>query len=168
MKLMHSLIAALACLLLFNGCGVYSFTGASIAPDVKSISIENFIDRSSISPPALSVIFSEKLREYYRRNTNLALLNEGGDLHLEGQITEYNVRPVAPLGNDVAGSTRLTIAVKAKFTNKKYPENDFDQTFSFFKDFSQNQSLSQVEAQFIDEITDQLVLDIFTKSVANW
>lgn len=167
-KLFGHLVSFVLILFLANGCGVYSFTGASIAPDVKTITITNFADRSTLSPPTLSQRFSEKLREYFQRNTNLSLVKEQGDLRLEGQIVDYSVKPVAPQGNDIAANTRLTITVKAKFTDIKHKENDYEQTFTFFKDFPQTQTLSSVEGQYIEDITDQIVLDIFTRSVANW
>ena len=41
--------------------------------------------------------------------------------------------------------------------------------FSFFKDFNQNtEELSSNEQEFLEEIFDQIILDIFNASVANW
>ena len=155
-----------------TGCGVYSFTGASISPDVKTISVLNFADRSSISPPYLAQTFSEKTREYYQRNTSLGLVNKEGDLNLEGTITQYAISPIAPQGSttgaESAAQTRLTIAVNVKFTNQKDKLQNFEQTFSFYADFPQASSFSQVENDLIKTISDQIILDIFNKSVANW
>jgi len=155
-------------------CGVYSFTGASISPDVKTISILNFTDRSTTSPPFLAQTFSEKTREYFQRNTNLGLVNREGDMDIEATITQYALSPVAPTGTaggtgvERAAQTRLTIGVKVKFTNSKNKEQNFDQAFSFYADFEQNRSFSAIERELIETISDQIILDIFNKSVANW
>lgn len=163
---------ALIWLVLVSSCGVYSFTGASISPDTKTISVPNFLDRSASSPPYLAQTFSEKTREYYQRNTNLSVVNRDGDLNVEGTITQYSISPVAPTGTGTgterAAQTRLTIAVKVKFTNAKNKEQNFDQSFSFYQDFDQNRTLSSVERDLIELISDQIILDIFNKTVANW
>jgi hypothetical protein len=43
------------------------------------------------------------------------------------------------------------------------------QSFSgIFKDFSNEQTLAEIEEQLIRQIFDQISLDIFNASVANW
>lgn len=134
----------------------------------------NFADRTTTSPPFLSQTFAEKTREYFQRNTNLSLVNRDGDLNLESTITQYALSPIAPTGApggtgvERAAQTRLTIGVKVKFTNAKNKEQNFDQAFSFYADFDQNKSFASVERDLIETISDQIILDIFNKSVANW
>ncbi len=157
---------------LLSSCGIYSFTGASVSPDTKTISILNFDDRSASGPTFLAQAFSEKAREYFQRNTSLGLVNRDGDLNLEGSITQYTLSPIAPVagqgGVERAAQTRLTIGVKVRFTNSRNKEQNFEQVFSFFQDFDQSQSFSTVERELIETISDQLILDIFNKSLANW
>ena len=44
-----------------------------------------------------------------------------------------------------------------------------NKTFSFYKDFNQNtEELSSNEQEFVEEIFEQIILDIFNSSVANW
>lgn len=155
-------------MLILPGCGIYSFTGTNISPDVKSISIANFIDRSGLGPPYLSQRFSEKLRDYYQRNTNLILARSKGDLQVEGNITGYALSPVAATVAEVASSTRLTITIQVRFANLKDDTQNLENSFSFYKDFPSNTSLQSVEQQYIEDITDQIILDIFNKTVANW
>jgi hypothetical protein len=169
---------ALFCLLylLINGCGVYSFTGASITPDIKTISIQYFYNDAGNGPPSLQQTFTEKIRDYYQQNTSLELVDNGGDLQLEGNITGYNVKPIATTasGNanvaDAAGAQRLTITVKVSYANIKDETYNFsDKSFSFYDDFDPNSTtLTAVEDQLIETIFDQIVVDIFNASVANW
>ena len=69
---------------------------------------------------------------------------------------------------DQAAVNRLQITIQVRFTNTKDDTKSFDQPFSFYKDFPQNQTLSQNESQLIPAILDQLVLDVFNKTAADW
>lgn len=151
-----------------SSCGIYSFRGTTLASDIKSVTINNFSMATAGGPANLALQFNEKMKEYYQRNTNLALLPNNGDLQLEGSIVGYEVTPAAPTSNDQAALNRLTISIQVKFTNNKDEEKNFDQSFSFFKDFPQNQTLSQVESRLIPQILDQIVQDIFNKSAGDW
>lgn len=151
-----------------QGCRVYSFTGTNLSPDIKTLSIQNFVNVSGGGPASLQQTFSEKARDYFQRNTSLALVQQGGDLQLEGSIVGYELSPLPPSSNDVASQTRLTMRVKVTYTNTKDDEQSFDENFSFYADFPSNQSLSSVEPDLINTISDQIILQIFNKSVANW
>jgi len=158
------------------GCGVYSFSGANISPDVKTISIEFFYNESGDGPPDLGLQFTEGLKDYFQNNTNLAADNSGnGDLQFSGNIRRFNYAPIAPTASDNqnlpnnAGLQRLTISIAVQYTNTKDDSFDFDQQFSFYADFDPNTtSISAVESQLIEEILEQIYVDIFNASVANW
>lgn len=150
-------------------CGPYSFTGTKLSPDLKTITINNFVMNTAGGPPNLSQTFTEKVKEYYQRNTNLKLKPGGdADLLLEGSFVGYELTPIAPTAADQAGLNRLTITVQARFVNNKDETQNFDQSFSFFRDFPQAQSLNQVEAGLVPAILDQIVLDMFNKSAGDW
>ncbi len=166
------------CLLILStmGCGIYSFTGASISPDIETISIQYFYNDAGNGPPSLAQTFTESIRDYYQQNTSLRLVENNGDLQIEGSITGYDVTPIAvtssgnPNEADIAGGSRLTIRVKATYINTKDETFNFDsKTFSFYDDFnSETTQLTAVEDQLIETITDQIIIDIFNASVANW
>lgn len=158
-----------------TSCGVYSFTGASISPNVKTISIQTFYNNSPLGPSNMSAVFTERIKDYYLKNTSLVLVNGEGDLQLEGSINNYTLTPVAVSANedpskvDLTSLTRITIYISATYTNLEDDQFDFDQTFSFYKDFDQNrEDLSANEEEFVNEIFDQIIFDIFNSSVANW
>ncbi|WKN43820.1 LptE family protein [Tunicatimonas pelagia] len=159
----------------FSGCGIYTFTGASLGPEVRTISIDNFYNDAGNGPPNMSQVFTEDIRDYYQANTNLALVQENGDLLLEGAITRYEFVPVAPRASgsnevaDVAGLVRLNITVTASYVNTYNDEFNFEnKSFTFFADFSSDRDPSSVEDDLIAEITDQIIFDIFAATVANW
>ena len=155
-------------LVLLGGCGSYSFTGASISPDVKSVSIKNFPNRASLVQPRLSQLFTEQLKDKFVSQTNLSVQNSNADLNFEGAITDYTTAPVSIQSGDVAALTRLSITVNVKFTNVKDPKQDFETSFTRFADYSSSKTLIEVEETLMREINIQLVDDIFNKAVVNW
>lgn len=150
------------------GCGVYSFTGASISPEVKTVSIDFFPAYAPLAPPIAGQLFTEDLKDIFLSQTNLVLVQTDGDLQFEGAITNYTTAPVAIQGNETAALTRVSITVKVKFTNQKEEGQDFETTFTRFEDFETTTDLSSVEEELLNSINDQLVQDIFNKSVTNW
>lgn len=161
-------------LLLLSGCGIYAFTGASISPDVKTISIQQYYNNAPLGPSNMSVIFTEKLKDYFQQNTSLTFTDRNADLQFEGYIDNYTITPVGAnsSGNnrqvDYAQLSRITITVYATYVNVKDDQFDFEKKFSFFKDYDQSLDLSANEQAFAEEIFDQIVIDIFNASVANW
>ena len=152
----------------FSGCRVYNLTGGSISPDIKTISIPVFYNESGSGPPNISQVLTEKLKDYYQSNSKLSIVTSNGDWQLSGYVSQYTVLPLAPLANETAAQTRLTIGVKVDFINTKDDKQNFSQVFPFYKDFNQNQSLSSVETDLVDAILNQIVFDIFMKTTSNW
>lgn len=153
----------------FQSCGVYSFTGTNISPDVKTISVATFYNESGNGPADISQTFSEGLRDFYQDNTNLEVMTENGDLQVEGRISYYAIENVAPTGDEVAALNRLRIKVRIDYVNTKDDEQSFqNKEFTFFEDFPQQTALQEVEEELIENISEQIFLDIFTETVANW
>jgi hypothetical protein len=146
----------------------YSFTGASISPDVKTYSVYYFPNRARLVNPTLSQVFTEALREKLQRQTSLNELAEGGDLMFEGQITGYDVRPMSIQKEDMAALNRLTVTVNVKYTNNRDTDQSMERSFSAFEDFDSSSSLSDVEDGLVPEIVDKLTEDIFNATLANW
>ncbi len=149
-------------------CGIYSFSGTSIQPDVKSLSVEYFENKALKVNPSLSSSLSDALIEKYRKLTRLDILSEMGDMNVAGEIVNYDTKPMAVTKDEQASQNRLTIVVKIYFTNKLHPEEDFEKTFSAYADYDANEMLDAVEETLCEEIIEKLVEDIFNATVANW
>ncbi|WP_235150987.1 LptE family protein [Dyadobacter sp. CY345] len=153
---------------LISGCGVYSFTGTSLSPDIKTFTIVNFNMATAGGPSDLPQRLTEQLKEYFQKNTSLTLQQNGGDLLLEGTITGYDVLAAAPTANDQAGLNRLNVTVQVRFTNAQDETKNFDQSFTYYADFPQDQTLNQNESRLLPTIQENLVQQIFNKSAADW
>lgn len=154
--------------LILRSCGVYSFTGTSIQPDVKTVTIPYVEYKALRVNPSLSNTLTEALKDKFRKLTKLEQVDEEGDLEIRGEIIGYDVKAMGITANEVAAQNRLTINVKIYFTNRKYPEEDFEKSFSSYADFDSALTLDAVEAEKCDEIIEKLVEDIFNATVANW
>ena len=160
------LVAVMA--LVCHNCGIYSFSGASIPPEAKTISVAYFPNYAQLVNPMLSNDFSTALRDAMMNQTPLDMVEEGGDLAFEGEITDYKTTPVAITASQTAAMNRLTITVKVRFSNRFDETKDFEQSFSHYEDYPSDQDLNAVQDNLTPVIIEALVEDIFNKALVNW
>ncbi|MCA4898328.1 MAG: hypothetical protein ING88_06055 [Cytophagales bacterium] len=137
--------------------------------------VDLFYNNTDLGPANLSQNFTNRLKDYYQQNSSLKIVPENGELQIEGTIVQYAVSPIAPVANNSAAQptqaalTRLTIAIKANYVDTTNPKNSFkDKTFSFYADFPNDQNLLTVQESLEKRIFDQIFLDIFNATIANW
>ena len=165
---MKKFLPIVAAALVVFSCGIYSFTGTNIQPDVKTITIP-FVEYKALRVnPSLANELTEALQDKFRKLTTLEQVDMDGDLELVCEVTGYDVKPQAITAGEFAAQNRLTITVKVEFSNKKYPEDDVSKSFSAYEDYDSNNSLDAVEAGLCTTIIEKLVEDIFNATVAQW
>jgi Lipopolysaccharide-assembly len=167
-------IISLASIAMLGSCS-YSFTGA--ATSAQTISVDQFFNNSDLAPPNLAASFTNNLKDYFQQNSSLKVVQDNADLAVEGVLSDYRLNPIAPTANNAdptnrinaAALTRLTIAVKVNYVDSKVPTNSFkDKTFSFYMDFDNNLNFQTVQEDLEKKIFEQIMLDIFNATVANW
>ncbi len=169
MEFRKSTLIIISALALFSSCTMkYSFTGASISPETKTVSVQYFNNIAPIVYPTLSQTLTETLKDKFVSQTSLVVMQRDADMNFEGQITGYTVTPTAIQGDQYASQNRLTITVSVKFTNKNNPELNYNKSFSAYEDFAATEQLVQVESEKTKLIVEKLVDDIFNAAVANW
>lgn len=147
----------------------YKFNGASIDySKTKTISISDFPNSAELVYAPLSQEFSERLRDTYSKQTRLQLLKKGGDLNIEGEITGYQLTPMAISADTYASQTKLTLTINVRFTNSKLPEDDFEKVYSVFRTFESNLMLNTVQDELLKEIIDEITDNIYNDTVAKW
>ena len=162
-------LAAVLLSLVAVGCkGGYSFTGASIPANAKTISVSTFPNYAATVNPQLSQKLTDDLRNLFTSQTSLNVVNGSADLEISGEITGYVTRAAALSSNDEVSMNRLTISVKVKFVNNCDPDANFEQSFSRYRDYNAQLNFSSVENTLLGEIVSELCDDIFNKSVVNW
>jgi hypothetical protein len=164
MKLILTILLSISLI----SCGIYSFTGASIPTEAKTISVDYFSNKAATVQPSLSQVFTERLKYMFLEQTNLSLSENESDLSFSGYISKYQIKPMAIKANETAGQNRLTIAIKVTYNNSLDSENNFEHTFSRYRDYDSEQNISDIENTLIEEITNELAEDVFNKAFVNW
>ena len=167
LKRLNTLLILIAVFAL-TGCGIYSFTGASIPAEAKTVSVQHFPNNANLVNPLLSDMITNTLRDYFMNQTTLDAVSDNGDLAIEGEIIDYKTAPTAITGDQVAALNRLTITVNVRFFNRYDESKNFEQKFSQFEDYSSTQDLNAIQEEILVTICDKLCEDIFNKAVVNW
>lgn len=153
-----------------TSCKVYSFTGASLPADVKTVTIEQFRNNASNGPALLNQTITDALKSKLITEANLRQVTYDGDLVFKGSITGYTYTAQAPTAQVQSGVNRLTITILVSYENKKYPKESWKEpvTFSRYSDANGSQNLADVEPALINDIIKQLMDDIFNKAFVKW
>ncbi len=154
------------------GCGVYSFTGASIPSHLQSVAIPLVEDNSVNTLTALDEQFTEMLLQRFVRQTRLRLetTEESADALLRARIDRYANLPASVGGNEQATLNRVTLAVTVTYTDQQENATLLDRSFTAFEEYDPadpEQGLTgEVEAAraALEKIAD----DIFTAATSNW
>jgi len=149
------------------GCGIYSFSGATI--EGKNLYIHQLENRARNVVPSLSTTLTNKIRTRILSQTGLKpVTKDDADYDITGYISTYDVTVTGAQSVQVATKNRLTITVQITFKNRLNEKANFSQSFVRFSDFDASQILQNVEAALIDDIGTQLADDIFNKAFVNW
>jgi len=156
--------------LIVVSCSIsYKFNGASIDyAKTKTISIVDFPNTAELVYPPLTQVFGEGLRDVYSKQTRLQMVKKGGDLHIEGEITGYQLTPMAIGTDSYAAETKLTLTVKVRFTNNKNPDDDFEKSYSASQIFPSTTMLTAVQADLAKTMVADIVDNIYNDTVAKW
>lgn len=168
---MKKIISIFALILIVISCRVsYQFNGASIDySKVKTMEIRQFQNQALDVYPQLAIVFNEKLQDVFTRNTKLNFVtNQAADLELDGEITGYNLMPMAVKEDAYASQTRLTVTVKIRFRNNVNPNEDKEETFSAYRDFQSDVLFSNIRDELIEQLTKDIVDQIFNATLSNW
>ncbi len=165
-------LLSLFVILLMGSCH-YSMSGAATA--AETIQVEDFFNNTDLGPANLGQTFTNRVKDYYQQNSSLRVVKENGQLVLDGMITTYQITQLAPVSSgsnqtgDLAALTRLTIAVRVNYTDTLEPKNSFkEKSFSFYADFPNTQDLLSVQESLERKIMDQIFIDLFNATIANW
>jgi hypothetical protein len=173
MTLNYKVIILIVFSVFIEGCGNYSFTGASIPEGTESFQVNFFENEAgnsmgSIFEPGLDRDFTIALQNILQNQTNLQLLSSDADLIYEGEIKEYRVSPMTSTSNLQASQNRLSVGINVRFINLKKEEDNFERKFSFYFDYPAETQLLNVKSEAHDLIFERITQDIFNASLAKW
>jgi len=169
MRIFKIILSFILSLSIFSCKSKYTLSGSNIGKDVKTFQVNSFQNNADIVEPGIERIFTNKLQDRIKDNTELSLTNSGGDLVYEGEIVEYRVTPMTATANQRASQNRLTVSVMVRFTNKKKEDDNFEKRFSFFYDYTGDALPTGATLRTaLDDIFERITQDIFNESLAKW
>ncbi|MCF0190712.1 MAG: LptE family protein [Marinilabiliaceae bacterium] len=159
----------LSIVLLVYGCTVsITMSGASIPENLNTFSVQYINNRAPLINPDLSQTLTEGLKDRIQNESRLVMVPENGDVDFSGNITAYSTQPMAMKADAVSAQTRLNITVKIRCRNNKDPKKDWEQSFSAYQDYDSENNLSDVEAELVTLLVEELTENIFNKAFADW
>ena len=167
----HLVIALLSITsVVFTACKVsYKFNGASIDYNkVHTIQIADFPIRSAYVWGPMAPMFNNALKDVYANHTKLQQVKRGGDLKVEGEITNYQQRNKSVTSEGHSAQTELSITVNVRFTNTSNHKEDFERQFTATSSYETTKSLQSVQQQLVEEMIKDLTDQIFNATVDNW
>lgn len=156
-------------LALAYGCSIQmTFRGSSVPENVNTASVQFFENRAALINPLLSQTFTEGLKDRITTESRLVIVSDIGDIDFSGQITGYDLRPMAIQADAISAETRLTVSVRVRYQNYKDPKQNWESSFSAYADFESSQNITAIEEQLVADIVDQLTENIFNKAFSDW
>ncbi len=170
MNTLKKIALFVALMFIVASCRVsYTFRTASINYDLtKTLMLAHFVNQAPLVYPPLEQRFNESLKDMFTRNTRLQLVNQNGDMEIEGEIVGYQLTPLAVQEDAFASETRLTMTVRMRFTNNKVDGQDKEETISANRNFASDVPFDNVQDQLVDELIKEIVDQLFNTTMANW
>ncbi len=168
--MMKKILFLLTLIVMASSCKMsYSFRTASIDYELtKTLMIAHFVNQAPLVYPPLEQRFNEEMKDMFTRNTRLQLVNQNGDMEIEGEIVGYELTPLAVQEDAFASETRLTMTVRMRFRNNKTDAPEIEERISANRTFSSNTIFDSVQDRLMGELIKEIVDQIFNATMANW
>jgi hypothetical protein len=160
------LASFLGLLLLLQGCGFYSFTGASTG-GLKSIAIPTFENQTAEF--GLAETISDNLIDRFNQDGSLKVRDpRTADSILYGTITRITDQPAAYTAAGNVEQYKVTIAVHLRFEDRIKGKIVWEDNVSQFGLYPFGSGSTADRDQGLSEAMDKLVDDILSKTVSGW
>lgn len=163
------IIVPMLLLCALTACSIsYKFTGTSINYDViKTIQIDKIVNRAPYGWAPMEAILNNKLQDVYANQTRLKLVKRGGDLHVAGEIVNYDQFNKGISADGYASQVQLRITVNIRFENAKTNQK-WEKQFTATSQYDSTQQLTAVQENLVNEMVKDLCDQIFNATVADW
>jgi len=159
--------ALIAFLAAASGCS-YSFTGSSVPAHLKTVHISLFDDRTGSGEPVVREDFTNRLIERFRQDNSLEVTDQSAaDAELEGSIATFNDQPTVVAAGESVQKARITIGVKASFSDKKMKKTVYEKTFTAWGEY-QIGADPAVRKAAVTTAIEKLTEDILLATVSGW
>jgi hypothetical protein len=165
-----TLVAAIASFSM--GCGVYSFTGASIPAHIRTVAIPLAEDNSLNTLSALDEQFTEMLLRRFVQQTRLTLQPDEAqaDAVLTVRIDRYTNVPTSVSGEERATLNRVSVNIAVVYRDMRNDQDILNRSFSAFEEYDPNDPERGLtgEQDAATAALEKVADDIFTAATSNW
>ena len=151
--------------LLFFGCS-YTFTGASVAPHLKTVAIPLFDDRSGFGEPNVKEKLTTSVLDLFIRDNTLSISDKtNADAIIEGAVISISDAPAIIEKGEKIGTRRITLVIHIVYNDLQLRKKIWEKDFSNYGDYetsNQNRSVA------IDEAIKKISEDILLQTVSGW
>lgn len=148
--------------------GCYSFKNASVSPDLKYFFVEDFRITARNAPATIDTDFEEALKNKIRNESRLVLDREKAQILFSGAVSGYSVQSLAPQPGETVALNRLQITITLKYQDLENEDKDWNKSFSEYAEFGSDLTLSDVEAELLITIFEQLTENVFNEAFGDW
>jgi hypothetical protein len=157
------LIGALA----FAGC-VYSFTGASVPSNLKTVAVPLVDDQSGFGEPGLRESFTTQLIQLFTNDNSLEVTDRGtADSILEGAIMSIIDAPAVVSQGEQVTRRRITVTARFVFQDTKKRKKLWDKNLSNWGEYDSGGGLSQRQTGLQDALR-KISEDVLLETVSGW
>lgn len=167
-------LTGLVCSIIFSACS-YSFTGASVPPHIKTVSVPLFNDRSGSGEFDLSTKLTDILIQKFVEDNTLSIGDRlKSDSIIEGTIVSLSDAPAVVSGGERVSenitSRRMTLTVRVIYRDLVKRLNIFEKNFSNYADYpvGGGGDITVVRRQAIEKAIEYIAEDILLGVVSNW
>lgn len=170
MKLKKMLLPILLSFVIAGCAGCpYSFTGASLPADMKSIAIPIFEDLSGFGEAGLREKITDELRRKFTDDNTLKISDRKiSDTILEGAILSVRDEPSVITGAERVSTRRITLSVKAIFTDMRSRKTIWEKNFSQWGDYDATGGGIASRQTGFQTAIEKLTEDILIATVSDW
>jgi len=152
----------------FNGCCIYSFTGASVPEHLKTIAIPIADDRSGGAEPGLREKITEVLTQKFIDDNTLQVSEKSiANVILECTIVSLADAPAIVTAGEQIAIRRITISVLVVNKDLVKRKTIFEKTFSNYGDYPSGGSIDS-RKNAIEEAIEKITQDILLDTVSGW
>jgi hypothetical protein len=155
---------------LVGGCS-YSFTGASVAPHLKTVAIPLIDDQSGWGEPGLRESFTTEITTLFISDNSLQVTDRTtADAILEGVVTSVTDAPSVVQGGqdrEQVSKRRVTVTARFTFQDMKYRKRVWEKTFSNWGDYESGGGLSQ-RREGLQVALKKISEDVLLETVSGW
>jgi hypothetical protein len=165
-RIPHIVIAAL-CAATLLGC-VYSFTGSSVPPHLKTIAIPLVDDQSGFGEAGLREKFTTELINLFNNDNSLQVADKStADAVLSGAIVTISDAPAMVTQGETVSKRRITMTVRFAFQDMKLRKKVWEKSLSNWGDYESGGGMSQRQTG-LDEAMRKISEDVLLETVSGW